>query len=124
MRYMSVALVLLMALAMGCASTIEGKKIDGSKTKNLLVEGTTPGDVVKMFGEPQQKENSASGEVKYVYYYKKHTPLLFFNRQAESQDLQRLEVFIKNNRVERYRFMDADIDPITKDIPPLEPDKK
>ena len=49
MRYMSITLVLLLALAMGCASTIEGKRIDGSKTKNLLAEGTTANDVVKMF---------------------------------------------------------------------------
>ncbi|MGE5253873.1 MAG: hypothetical protein ACM3N7_07910 [Planctomycetaceae bacterium] len=124
MRYMSVALVLFMALAMGCASTFEGKRIDGSKTKNLMAEGTTPGDLFKLFGEPQLKENVASGEVKYVYYYRKHTPMLFFNRQAESQDIQRLEVLIKNNRVERYRFLDTEIDPITKDIPPLKPDGK
>jgi hypothetical protein len=124
MRYMSVALVLFMALAMGCASTMEGKRIDGSKTKDLMVEGTTPGDLVKLFGEPQLKENVASDEVKYVYYYRKHTPMLFFNRQAEYQDIQRLEVLIKNNRVERYRFLDTEIDPITKDIPPLKPDRK
>ena len=38
MRYVSITLVLLLALAMGCAS-MEGRKIDGSKTKNLIADG-------------------------------------------------------------------------------------
>ena len=124
MRYWSIALVFLLALAMGCASTIEGKKIDGSKTKNLLAEGTTAKDVVKMFGEPQQKENLASGETKYIYYYRTWNNILFFERKAEPQVQQRLEVFLKNDQVDRYRYLDAGVDPITTDIPPILPDKK
>ncbi len=119
MRYVSIALVLLLALAMGCAS-MEGRKIDGSKTKNLIAEGTTADDVVKMFGEPQQKENLASGETKYVYYYRTQGRMLFF-RMGQPRDQQRLEVFFKNNQVDRYRFMDTDQQPITTDIPPMQP---
>ena len=124
MRYWSIALVFLIALAMGCASTIEGKRIDGSKTQNLLAEGTTPEDVVKMFGAPQQKENLASGETRYVYYYRTHRDMLFFPRKADPQDQQRLEVLFRNKRVERYRYVDNDVQPITTDIAPLGPDKK
>jgi len=123
MRYLSIALVFLLALAMGCASTIEGKRIDGSKTKSLLAEGTTANDVVKMFGEPQMKENLASGETKYVYYYRTSSRMLFF-RMGQPRDQQRLEVFVKNNQVDRYRYMDADQQPITTDIPHLKPETK
>ena len=120
MRYVSIALVLLLALAMGCAS-MEGRMIDGSKTKNLIADGTTPADVVKMFGEPQQKENLASGETKYVYYYRANQRILFFRTGGQVQDQQRLEVFFKDNQVDRYRFMDTDQAPITTDIPAMKP---
>ncbi|HYB21968.1 MAG TPA: hypothetical protein VEH09_13615 [Thermodesulfobacteriota bacterium] len=123
MRYLSVGLVLLLALAMGCAAGIEGKRIDGSKTKDLLAQGTTTADVVKMFGEPQEKENLASGETKYVYYYRTKGRLLFFG-SGQPQDQQRLEVFLKGDQVERYRYMDAGVQPITTDIPPMEPAAK
>ena len=122
MRYVSIALVLLLALAMGCAS-MEGRKIDGSKTKNLIAEGTTADDVVKMFGEPQQKEDLASGETKYVYYYRAQGRMLWF-RMGQPRDQERLEVFFKNNQVDRYRFMDTEQQPITTDIPPMKPDTK
>ena len=122
MRYVSIALVLLLALAMGCASTMEGKKIDASKTKGLIADGTTPEAVVRMFGEPQQKETLASGETKYVYYYRAQSRMLFF-RMGQPRDLERLEVFFKNNQVDRYRFVDTEQQPITTDIPPLQPAK-
>ena len=69
MRYLSIALVLLLALAVGvgCAKTFEGKQIDGAKTKDLLAPGTNEKKVVQMFGEPQQKEQLPSGETKYIY---------------------------------------------------------
>jgi hypothetical protein len=117
MRYLSIALVLLLIGAAGCATT-EGKRIDGSKTKNLVAEGTTPDDVVRMFGHPQQKENLPSGETKYLYYFKERR---FFALQIDPEEIQRLEVFIKNNRVERYHFVDRDVQPITSSIPPLQP---
>jgi hypothetical protein len=120
MRYVSIALVLLLGLAMGCATTYEGKKIDGSKTKGLVAEGTTPDDVVRMFGHPQQKENLPSGETKYIYYYRMKKPFAF---GTDPQELQRLEVFIKNNQVDRYRFVDRDVEPITTDVPPLQPSR-
>ena len=123
MRYVSIALVILLALAVGC-TTMEGKKIDASKTKSLIADGTTPEAVVKMFGEPQQKENLASGETKYVYYYRAQNRILFFRTGGQVRDLERLEVFFKNNQVDRYRYMDTEQQPITTDIPPMKPDTK
>ena len=119
MRYVSIALVILLALAVGC-STMEGKKIDSSKTKNLIAEGTTPDDVVKMFGEPQQKETLASGETKYIYYYRSQGWIFGF-RTGQPRDQERLEVIFKNNQVDRYRFVDTEQQPITTDIPPMKP---
>ncbi len=127
MRYLSIALVLLLALAVGvgCAKTIEGKKIDGAKTKDLLAPGTDEKKVVKMFGEPQQKEQLPSGETKYIYYYRETGFMAGFHRRnADPQDQQRLEVYLKNDTVQRYRYVTAELDPITTDIAPIVPEKK
>jgi len=125
MRYLSIALVLLLALAVGCAKNIEGKKIDGAQTKNLLAAGTNESKVVQMFGEPQQKETLPNGEVKYTYYYRESDYLMFYHRRgADPQEQQRLEVFFKNNAVQRYRYVYAELDPIMKDIPDIAPEKK
>lgn len=123
MRYVIIFLALLLGLTVGCATVTEGKRVDGSKVKNLLAQGTTPNDVVKMFGEPQQKETLASGETKYVYYYRTQGRMLFF-RMGQPRDQERLEVFVKNNQVDRYRYVNTEQQPITTDIPPLTPEKK
>jgi hypothetical protein len=121
MRYLSIALVLLLALAVGCAKTIEGKKIDGAKTKELLAPGTDASKVVQMFGEPQQKETLPSGETKYIYYYREGSRMWW---RSEPKDQQRLEVFVKDNVVQRYRYVYMEAIPITTDIPPIQPEKK
>jgi len=121
MRYLSIALVLLLALSVGCAKIIEGKKIDGAQTKALLAPGTNESRVVQMFGEPQEKEQLASGETKYIYYYREKSRLWW---HAKPKDQQRLEVFLKNNTVQRYRYVYMEVEPITTDIPPIKPEKK
>ncbi len=113
MRYLSIALVLLFALAVGCAPTMEGKKFDGAKTKDLLAQGTDGSKVIQMFGEPQQKEQLPSGETKYIYYYK-----------VDGKDQQRLEVFLKDNMTQRYRYVYMEEETITRDVPPITPEKK
>ena len=121
MKYLSLVLVLLLVLAVGCGKIIEGKKIDGAKTKDIMAPGTNESKVVQMFGEPQQKESLPSGEIKYIYYYRGKSRLLW---HADPKDQQRLEVFLKGNEVQRYRYVYLDVMPITTDIPPLEPAKK
>jgi hypothetical protein len=115
------ALFLLLGLAVSCAATIEGKKIDAVKNKQLLAADATTQKVVQMYGEPQLKENLASGETMYVYYYRKSSP---FTCHAEPREQQRLEVYLKNNIVQKYRYSEMGMEPITKDIAPLEPEKK
>lgn len=121
MRYLSIALVLLLALSVGCAKVMEGKKIDGAKTKQLLAPGTNESKVVQMFGQPQEKGQLPSGETKYTYYYREKGYLWW---HADPKDQQRLEVFFKNGTVDRYRYVYAEVEPITKDIPPILPEKK
>ena len=125
MRYLSLVLVLLLVMAVGCGHVIEGKKIDGAMTKDLLAPGTDEKKVVEMFGQPQQKENLANGETKYIYYYRETSRMLFFHRsKADPKDQRRLEVLFRGNEVQRYRYVYAELAPITADIAPIETEKK
>ncbi len=121
MRYLSLVLVLLLVLAVGCGKIIEGKKIDGAKTKEIMAPGTDANKVVQMFGEPQQKENLANGETKYIYYYRESRRMLW---HTPPKDQERLEVFLKGNEVQRYRYVYLDSTPITTDVPAPQPEKK
>jgi hypothetical protein len=121
MRYLSLALVLLLVLAVGCGKIIEGKKIDGAKTKEIMAPGTDASKVVQMFGEPQQKENLPNGETKYIYYYRESRRMLW---HSPPKDQERLEVFVKGNEVQRYRYVYLDTTPITTDVPSPQPEKK
>ncbi len=121
MKYLGIALVLFFAFAVGCAPTMEGKKIDGAKTKDLLAQGTDGSKVIQMFGEPQQKETLPSGETKYIYYYRAASTMWW---TSNPKDEQRLEVFLKDNMVQRYRYVYNEEQPITTDVPPIQPEKK
>ncbi len=121
MRYLSIALVLLLALAVGCGKIFEGQKIDGAKTKELLAPGTNESKVVQMFGQPQEKETLPSGETKYIYYYRERYPIW---GRTDPQELQRLEVFVKDDVVQKYRYVYTELEPIMKDVPPIQPEKK
>jgi len=121
MKYLSIALFLILALAFGCAPIIEGKKIDSSQNKNLLALGTNAEKVVQMYGQPQQKEELPSGETKYIYYYRLKKRMWW---ATDPQEQQRLEVFLKGNEVQRYRYTDVGVEPITTDVPPIQPEKK
>lgn len=92
MRYLSLVLVLLLVLAMGCGKIIEGKKIDGAKTKDILAPGTDASKVVQMFGEPQQKEQLPSGETEYIYNYRERGRMMW---HTDPKTQQRLEVFLR-----------------------------
>ena len=121
MRYLSLVLILLLVLAAGCGKIIVGKKIDGSKTKDILAPGTDQAKVVQMFGEPQQEWKLPSGETKYIYYYEERGRMLW---HSSPKDQQRLEVVFRGNTVQRYRYVYMDEAPITTDIPPVAPEKR
>ena len=44
--------------------------------------------------------------------------------QSPPKDQERLEVFLKGNEVQRYRYVYLDSDPITTDVPPITEEKK
>ena len=121
MRYLSIALFLILGLAIGCSPIIEGKKIDSAQNKNLLAAGTNADKVVQMYGQPQQKEELPNGETKYIYYYRLKNRIWW---HADADQQQRLEVYLKDDTVQRYRYVTAELDPITTDIAPLQPEKK
>jgi hypothetical protein len=121
MRYLSIALFLILGLAIGCSPIIEGKKIDSAQNKNLLAAGTNADSVVQMYGQPQQKEELPNGETKYIYYYRLKNRIWW---HADADQQQRLEVFLKGNEVQRYRYTDMGVEPITTDVPPIQPEKK
>jgi hypothetical protein len=123
MRYMRWVLVLFLGLAIGCVS-IEGRKIDGAKVKTLMNDEANQEYVIKTFGEPQEKEKLSSGEEKYVYFYRMKSRMFLMKRDGDPRDQQRLEVILKNNTVNRYRYAESVIEPITTDIPPVLPEKK
>ncbi len=100
MRYVGVALIVMLAFAFGCAATVmEGKKIDASKVSTLALDQTKQ-QVVAAFGEPVKKENVAGGE-KYIYHYYLKKPHWWTVDQVETQDL---EVVFINNRVDSFKF--------------------
>jgi len=121
MRYLSLALVLMLALAVGCGKIIEGQKIDAAKTKEILAPGTNQSKIVQMFGEPQQKETLPNGETKFIYYYREYRRMLW---HQNPKDQERLEVFLKGDEVQRYRYVYMDEQPITTDVPSPTPEKK
>ncbi|NWF53563.1 MAG: hypothetical protein HXY45_02075 [Syntrophaceae bacterium] len=121
MRYFGIALFLILGLAIGCSPIIEGKKIDSAQNKNLLAPGTGAEKVVQMYGQPQQKEELPSGETKYTYFYREMSRVWW---HTDPEKEQKLEVFLKGNEVQRYRYSDRGVDPITTDVPPIQPEKK
>ncbi len=123
MKYLGFVLILFLCFAIGCAS-MEGRKIEGAKVKTLMNEGANQEYVIKTFGQPQQKEILSSGEEKLVYYYRTKSRMFLMKRDGDPREQQRLEVVLKDNMVDRYRYLESGIQPITTDIPPITPEKK
>ncbi len=101
MRYIGIALIVMLAFAFGCTPTVmEGRKIDASKVSTLALDQTR-GQVVAAFGEPVKKENLSSGETKYIYHYYLKKAHWWTVDEVETQDL---EVLFKNDRVESFKY--------------------
>ncbi len=102
MRYMKVMLVLLLAFSFGCAATtIEGRKIDAAKLKQLTPGVSQSQKVQELFGKPDKVQDLPTGEQMYVYSFD------LKNRHwwtTEEADKQRLEVTVKGGVVQNYRL--------------------
>ncbi len=100
MRYIGVALIVMLAFAFGCAPTVmEGKKIDAAKVSGLALDQTKD-QVVSAFGQPVKTEKVAGGE-KYIYHYYLKKPHWWTVDEVERQDM---EVVFINNRVDSFKF--------------------
>jgi len=102
MRYLMLILIPLMAVSLGCSqSYMVGTPVQKAQV-DQIVPGTTPeSKVVEMFGQPEKREMTSSGETKYVYSYFEETPR-FWMKDAVRKNI--LEVYSKNGVVERYDF--------------------
>ncbi len=102
MQYAKVMLVLLLAFSFGCAATtMEGRKIDAAKLKQLTPGAAQVQKVEELFGKPDKIENLTTGEQRYVYGFQ------LKNRHwwtTEEADQQRLEVIVKSGVVQNYRL--------------------
>jgi len=101
MRYMKVMLVLLLAFSFGCAATIEGRKINSARLKQLTPGVSQAQKVEELFGKPDKVENLPSGEQMYVYGYELDTSHWW---TMDAMDKQKLEVILKNGVVQSYRL--------------------
>ena len=105
MKKLSVAsaiLVVLLVFMVGCAPTIlEGRKIDEAKVKQIVPGKTDAPKVEEAFGKPDKIEKVSSGAENYIYQYRVADPHWWTIDQTGNQ---RLDVFIKNGKVQSYKF--------------------
>ncbi len=102
MRYMKVMLVLLLVFSFGCAATtMEGRKIDAAKLKQLTPGVSQAQKVQELFGKPDKIQDLPMGEQMYVYDFQLQNRHWWTTEEA---DRQRLEVIVKNGTVQNYRL--------------------
>lgn len=112
MRYLAIAVFVLVALTFGCAEmVVQGKAIDRAKMNQLVPGQTGTGKVVEVFGKPDRVEKIASGGEKYVYQYYQMRPHIF---KLDEVVKQRLDITIQDNRVQRYDLSAEGV----QDLPP------
>ncbi len=98
----SAILVVLLVFMVGCAPTVlEGRKIDGTKVKQIVPGTTDAAKVQEAFGKPDKIENVSPGTEDYVYQYRVDDPHWW---TIDKTGNQRLDVFIKNGKVQSYKF--------------------
>ena len=111
MRYLAIAVVVLVALTFGCAEmVVQGKAIDRAKMDQLVPGQTETEKVVEVFGKPDSVEKMAGGGEKYVYQYFQLRPHIF---RADEVVKQRLDITMQDNRVQGYDLTAEGI----KDLP-------
>jgi hypothetical protein len=109
----SVILVVLLVFMVGCAPTIlEGRKIDGTKVKQIVPGKTDVAQVEAAFGKPDKIENLSSGEDNYIYQYRVAAPHWWTIGQTGNQ---RLDVSIKDGKVQTYKFREEGQEAFLKD---------
>lgn len=103
MKYLALALVLLLAFSAGCGRVVsQGKMIDEAKVANFLDTYPTTDQLIQSLGKPQQTERLASGEEKLIYSYHYRNPHWWTTDEVQNQ---KLEVWTRGNSVQAYHFV-------------------
>ena len=117
MRTIAILAILILAFSFGCAKTIiDGKKIDSSKTSQLMIGSTTPENIEALFGKPGQVQDLPNGEKKFMYHYYYNNPHWWTIDETEKQDL---DVVFKNGKLDRYNLKEALLEGITTQPAPI-----
>jgi len=102
MRYLTIALIFLMAFTFGCGQMVmEGRKIDEAKVNDLMAMSNTPAKVEQAFGKPDKVEKMASGEEQYSYRYYYKNPHWWTTDEVEEQNLK---VIVKDDEVQGFNY--------------------
>jgi len=102
MRYLTLALIFLMAFTFGCGQMVmEGRKIDEAKVKDLMATSNSSAKVEEAFGKPDKVEKMASGEEQYSYRYYYKNPHWWTIDEVEQQSLK---IIVKDDAVQSYNY--------------------
>ena len=102
MKYLLLVLISVIALSIGCGNPyVVGTPLEKAKVDQIVPGTTTEDKVVEMFGQPEKKEMTPSGEMKYVYSYFEEIPKFWTKNQVRKNIL---EIYTKNGFVSKYDF--------------------
>lgn len=110
-RFLNLLLILPVITLAGCVGIVskpEGTRIEKSQALEIKPGVTTKETIITTFGQPFETKTEVAGE-RLVYVFKEHkTPTYFFGlveSEVNSKDqTTTLEVVIKENIVEEYRY--------------------
>ena len=89
MRWISLALVLLVGLSFACAPMVtEGRKIDSANLEKMSVGQTNKAKVEQLYGKPTRVETVVPGVEKYVYTYRTQDPEWYTIDKTQNQDFE------------------------------------
>lgn len=113
MRFAILIFTLLLVFTFSCAPMIvEGRKIDSAKLDQLNVGQTKVAKIEELFGKPDKVDKLPSGDENYIYFYRREIPRWW---TVDKIDKQKMEIFIKDGVVQKYRYSIESRDVITRE---------
>lgn len=100
--------VISLISCVGIVSKPEGKRIEKSQALEIKPSITTKENIITTFGQPSETKTEGATE-RLVYVFKEHKTPTYFGGLVESElnskdQTTTLEVVIKDNVVEEYRY--------------------
>ena len=112
MKWVSLGLVVLVALVFSCAPTVmEGRKVDSAKLKEMSVGQTNKAKVEQVFGKPVRVETVFPGVDKYTYNYRTTDPEWYTIDTVQKQEF---EVWFQDGVLIYYKLRSEGLEPIFK----------